>query len=181
MANKDPIGESMWGQANPNGLHRYGSDAHLAAMREQARQDEANRARNFRASRGRQGGARQSRGGFGSLLVMAIVGFFIWNGVKNNDAPPAPRTPAVQMVARTPPLAMRNNAPDVNPAPAHAAGPSPIEQEHLKYQGAHLQEWEAQLGPVRVQQIFDGLPDRSLGGLPEFANRVESAVKALHQ
>ena len=95
MANKDPIGESMWGQANPNGLHSYGSNAHLAAMREQARQDEASRARNFRASRGRQSGARQVRGGFGSLLVMAIIGFFIWNAVKNNDATPAHTTPAV--------------------------------------------------------------------------------------
>ena len=38
---KDPLGESMRGRANPDGLYRFGSDANLAAMREQARRDEA--------------------------------------------------------------------------------------------------------------------------------------------
>ena len=38
---KDPMGESMRGRANPDGLYRFGSDANLAAMREQARRDEA--------------------------------------------------------------------------------------------------------------------------------------------
>jgi hypothetical protein len=65
---KDPMGEIMRGRANPDGLYRYGSDAHLAGMREQARRDEANRARNFRAPRGRQGGARH----YGDCRVLHI-------------------------------------------------------------------------------------------------------------
>ena len=160
MANKDPIGERMWGQANPDGMHSYGSDAHLAAMREQARQDEA---RNFRASGGGRGGAGRSRGGFGSLLVLAIVGFFIWNGVKNNAAPPAHTTPAVQLVARTPPLAMRNSAaPDVDLRPVPAMTNAERRASFIAFVRGNQTQWEQYMGEERVRRIKATLPAGSM-------------------
>ena len=155
---KDPMGEIMRGRANPDGLHSYGSDAHLAGMREQARRDEANRARNFGASRGRQGGARQSRGGFGSLLVMAIVGFFIWLGVKSNDATPAHPTSDAQQVARTPPFPMRNSNQAV---PQPQPQPSSPDIKRIEYERQNQPEWEQRLGPVRVGTIKASLPEGS--------------------
>jgi hypothetical protein len=152
---KDPIGEIMHGRANPDGLHSYGSDAHLAAMREQARQDEA-RARNFRASGGRQGGARQSRGGFGSLLVMAIVGFFIWNVVKNNDATPGHTTSDAEEVARTPPFPMQNS---IQPVPQPQPQPSSPDMKRIEYERQNQPDWERRLGPVRVRTIKASLPE----------------------
>ena len=70
MANKDPIGEIMRGRANPDGLHRYGSDAHLAAMREQARRDEATGTQ-FRVLPAAGGAARVGQGA-------ASVPFSFW-------------------------------------------------------------------------------------------------------
>jgi hypothetical protein len=156
---KDPMGEIMRGRANPDGLYRYGSDAHLAGMREQARRDEANGARNFRAPRGRQGRARQSRGGFGSLLIMAIVGFFIWNAMKNNDATPAHTTPAVPLVARTPPLAMMRNSNQA--VPQGQSQPSSPDIKRIEYERQNQPDWERRLGPVRVRTIKASLPEGS--------------------
>jgi hypothetical protein len=154
---KDPMGEIMRGRANPDGPYRYGSDAHLAGMREQARRDEANRARNFPASRGRQGGARQSRGGFGSLIVMAIVGFFIWNAVKKNDAAPAPPPSDVEQVARTPPFAMMRNS---NQTVAQAQPePSSPDMKRIAYERQHQPDWERRLGPERVRMVKATLPE----------------------
>jgi hypothetical protein len=152
---KDPIGEIMHGRANPDGLHSYGSDAHLAAMREQARQDEA-RSRNFRASGGRQGGARQSRGGFGSLLVMAIVGFFIWSVVKNNDATRAHTTSDAQEVARTPPFPVRNSNQTVAQVQPQTSSP---DMKRIEYERQNQPDWERRLGPVRVRTIKASLPE----------------------
>jgi hypothetical protein len=154
---KDPIGEIMHGRANPDGLHSYGSDAHLAAMRERARQDEA-RARNFRAfSGGRQGGARQSRGGFGSLIVMAVIGFFIWNAVKKNDAAPAPPPSDAEQVARTPPFAtMRNSNQTVAQAQPEPSSP---DMKRIEYERQSQPDWERRLGPERVRMVKATLPD----------------------
>ena len=172
---KDPMGEIMRGRANPDGLYRYGSDAHLAGMREQARRDEANRARNFGASRGRQGGARQSRGGFGSLLVMAIVGFFIWNAMKNNDATPSHTTSDVQLVARTPPFAMMRNSNQTVPQEQQSASP---DLKRIEYERQNQPDWERRLGPVRVRTIKASLPDGSTD--TDYLTALEQAFVHFH-
>lgn len=152
---KDPMGEIMRGRANPDGLYRFGSDASLAAMREKARRDEANRARNFAPFR--QGGGHQSRGGFGSLIVLAVVGFFIWNAVKKNDATPAPPPSDAQEVARTPPFAtMRNNNQSVAQAQPEPSSP---DMKRIAYERQHQPDWERRLGPERVRMVKATLPE----------------------
>ena len=153
---KDPMGEIMRGRANPDGLYRYGSDAHLAGMREQARRDEANRARNFAPFR--QGGGRQSRGGFGSLIVLAVVGFFIWNAVKKNDAPAASPPSDAQEVARTPPFAMMRDS-NQSVAQAQPEPPSSPDMKRIAYERQHQPDWERRLGPERVRMVKATLPE----------------------
>ena len=126
-------------------------------MREKAQRDEANRARNFAPFR--QGGGHQSRGGFGSLIVLAIVGFFIWNAEKKNDATPAPPPSDAQEVARTPPFAtMRNNNQSVAQAQPEPSSP---DMKRIAYERQNQPDWERRLGPD-ARQDDQGGPARRL-------------------
>ena len=74
------------------------------------------------------------------------------------------------------------SAPSLSPAPQPAAQPAGNERDaHLRYQLAHYQEWEKELGPDRVDQISASVPERDLLGLPDFFNRLESAAASLHR
>jgi hypothetical protein len=69
-----------------------------------------------------------------------------------------------------------------SPAPQPAAQPASDERAaHIRYQVAHYEEWAKALGPDRVKQINDSLPNEGLSAVPEFLNRLERAAASLHQ
>jgi hypothetical protein len=81
-------------------------------------------------------------------------------------------------------------APSV-PSPASRPATQPASDEsdaHKAYQVAHYHEWEKELGPDRVSQIYvsafrqilDSAPN-SFNGPAEYLNRLESAAASLHQ
>lgn len=74
-------------------------------------------------------------------------------------------------------------APSPAPASRPAAQPASDDETtaHLQYQLAHYDEWKKELGPDRVKQIDDSVPEKGLSAIPEFLNRLESAAASLHQ
>ena len=108
----------------------------------------------------------------GPIIVIGLIGWGLW---VNHHTPAAPPASGDHVPARLAPAAS-------SPVPQPAAQPANGERDaHLRYQGAHFQEWVKELGPDRVKQIADSVPDKSLLGLPEFLNRLESAAASLHQ
>ena len=146
---KDPMGEIMRGRANPDGLYRYGSDAHLAAMREQARRDEANRARISVLSRpaGRQRvsqGAASVPFSYGGCRVLHMER----REKERCDASPS----AIGRPAGGEDAAVCDDAKQQSD---RGAGAAIIlsDIKRIEYERQNQPDWERRLGPVRVRTI----------------------------
>jgi hypothetical protein len=87
MADKD-IGRRSWGEANPDGNYRYGSQEHLGKLLKEGRDAQE------RSNRQVYGGGGSGSGGRGfplfKLIFLGIIGAVIWSGIQGSKDIPRP-------------------------------------------------------------------------------------------